>query len=191
MKRIRITFNSPVVLSFALISLGALVVGRISNGLTTLYLFSTWRSGILDPLMYVRIFTHVLGHADFAHYFGNMMIFLLLGPMLEEKYGSRNILEMIAFTALISGLVNNLLFPDVALLGASGICFMFIILSSITSVSEGEIPLTFILIMVMYLGNEVYAGLFSVDNVSQLAHIIGGLCGAIFGLVLNKSFVKR
>ena len=186
----RISINSKVVLGFALISLIALILGYISANNTTYYLFATYNSSFIDPMTFIRLFTHVLGHADFTHYYSNMMIFLLLGPMLEEKYGSKIMLSMIVFTALVSGIINNLLFTNVALLGASGICFMFIVLSSITSVENGKIPLTFIIVTIMYLGNEVYNGLFMYDNISQITHIIGGICGAIFGLYLN-TYKKR
>ena len=68
----------------------------------------------------------------------NMMFFLLLGPGIEEKYGSKNTLIMIAVTALITGLVNYLFFPRAMLLGASGIVFCFIILSSMTDIRSSK-----------------------------------------------------
>ena len=110
---------------------------------------------------------------------------LLVGPMLEEKYGSKTLLEMIVITAVITGLVNNMLFRS-GLLGASGIVFMMIILSSVTSVKEGKIPLTLIVVVILYLGEQVAAGIFSADNISQLTHIVGGLCGGIFGMLRNR-----
>lgn len=185
----KISYNSPVVLSFALISLVALVLGYVTNDVSTYLLFATYRSSLLDPMTIVRLFTHCLGHAGFEHYYGNMMIFLLLGPMLEEKYGFKNLLLMIIFTAGLSGIINSVIFPNVVLLGASGICFMFIILSSITCVEDGKIPLTFLVITVMYLGNEIYTGLFTSDNISQLTHIIGGICGAAMGMYINRERV--
>ena len=84
-------------------------------------------------MTYVRFFTHVLGHAGWSHYIGNMMYILLLGPMLEEKYGSVRLVAVMAVTALVTGLINNLLFGNVALCGASGIVFAFILLTSFTS----------------------------------------------------------
>ena len=75
---------------------------------------------------------------------GNASYILLLGPMLEEKYGSVKILGIMAVTAFVTSLVNSLLFPNVALTGASGIVFAFILLTSFTGFKEGEIPLTFI-----------------------------------------------
>lgn len=184
--KIRIGYNSPVVLSFALISLLSLFIGMLTRDISTRLLFSVYRSSPLSPLFYVRLFGHVLGHANWEHYINNMTMFLLIGPMLEEKYGSRRLLVLILVTAFSTGLVNILLFPHTALLGASGIVFMMITLSSITSVREGSIPLTLIFVVILYLGNQVLAGVFEKDNISQLTHILGGILGIAFGFFTRK-----
>ena len=72
----------------------------------------------------------------------------------------------------------------IGLLGASGVVFMFILLSSVTNARRGRIPLTFVLVVLLFLGQEVWNGL-TQDNVSQFAHVIGGLCGAAFGFRPN------
>jgi GlpG protein len=72
------------------------------------------------------------------------------------------------------------------MLGASGVVFAFILLSSITSLKDGSIPLTFILVAVMYIGQQVYQGIFIQDNIANLAHIIGGAVGAILGFAMNR-----
>jgi GlpG protein len=115
-----------------------------------------------------------------------MMLFLVVGPMLEEKYGSGRLLMVILVTAVATGVVNYILFPNVQMLGASGVVFAFILLSSITSLKDGSIPLTFILVAVMYIGQQVYQGIFIQDNIANLAHIIGGAVGAIFGFAMNR-----
>ncbi len=181
----KIDYNSPVILSFAFASLIALLLGYMTNNWTTRTFFCAYRSSWMDLLGYVLLFGHVLGHANFSHYINNMMMMLLVGPMLEEKYGSRLLLEMILITAFITGVVNNILFST-GLLGASGIVFMMIILSSVTSVKEGKIPLTLIVIVILYLGEQIAAGILSADNISQLTHIVGGVCGGIFGLMLQN-----
>lgn len=173
-------YNAPVVLTFALVSLLVLILGTLTDGASTQKLFCVYRSSFLDPLTYIRAFTHVLGHANLSHYTNNMLLLLLLGPILEEKYGSKLMLEMILLTALVTGIVNNIFFST-GLLGASGIVFMMIILASMASAQEGRIPLTLIVALVIYLGQEVVDGLFTKDNVSQLTHIIGGICGVFFG----------
>ena len=115
-----------------------------------------------------------------------MTYILLLGPMLEEKYGSTRVLQVIVITALVTGLINYVFFWNVALCGASGVCFAFILLSSFTSFREGEIPLTVILVAIIFLGQQVYEGIVVQDNISNMAHIFGGITGGIIGYLLNK-----
>ena len=190
MKRIRITFNSPLVLGFALVCAAVALVGTITGESSTALLFSTYGAPLSDPLMYLRLFTHVLGHAGWTHLIGNMAYILLLGPALEEKYGWRNLLIVIAVTALITGVIHNLLFPRTILLGASGVVFAFILLTSFTEFREGEIPLTFLLVAAIYLGQQIWDGITVRDNVSNLSHLIGGLVGSGAGYLMNRKGIR-
>lgn len=182
----RVTLNSPVVLGFVFLCVAERLLSMATGGLSTQTFFMTYRSSLSDPLTYVRLLTHVFGHAGWDHLVSNMSYILLLGPLLEEKYGSRTLLEVMVLTALACGIANYLLFPRLALYGASGICFAFILLSSVTSLEDGEIPLTFLLVAALFLGQQVIAGVFSNDNVSNLSHIIGGVVGAAAGFVLAR-----
>ena len=176
----KLHYNSPVILTFFFLSLAALILGALTQGWTTRQLFSVYRSPV-SPLFFVRLFGHVLGHSGYAHFSGNMVLLLVIGPAMEEKYGSVPLLTGILLTALISGALQCLLFPGAALLGASGILFMLILLSSLSGMRSGSIPLTLILVAAIYLGQEVYSALFIQDNVAHFMHLVGGLCGAGFG----------
>ncbi|WP_026528935.1 rhomboid family protein [Butyrivibrio sp. VCD2006] len=186
MKKLKITFNSPVILCFALLSLIALLLGIITKGASTTALFSTYRSDLKSPLTYIRLFTYALGHSGWEHFIGNMSYILLLGPALEEKFGSVKTLIVILVTALITGIVNSLFFPSVSLCGASGIVFAFIIMTSFTGFKDGEIPLTFILVAVIFIGQQIIEGVFLNDNISNTAHIVGGIVGAAIGYIWNR-----
>lgn len=190
-RKFRLSFNSPVVLCFSLACLIILLLDKVLGGLLTDLFFSVYRSSIFNPLTYVRLFGHVLGHSDWNHFLNNMVIFLLIGPILEEKYGSENILLVILVTALVTGLIHIAFGPYTRLLGASGVVFAFILLSSMTGLKEGEIPITFILVAFIYLGKEVIDGLFVLDNISNLTHIAGGIVGSGFGYSLNKYKTSR
>ena len=133
---LRFQYNSPVVLSFALLSLGALLLGVFTGGRSTRLLFSVYRCPMNDLLAYPRFVLHVLGHSGYAHYIGNMMMILVVGPPLEEK--------------------------------------------------DGCIPITLILVLLLYVGGEIVDGVVLSDNVSQLTHIIGGICGAVLGLSMRR-----
>ena len=165
----KLQYNSPVILTFFLLSLGVLLLDWLTSGWTTLHAFCVYRSSLADPMFYVRLFGHVLGHADFDHFLGNMLLLLVIGPPLEEKYGSRTLLAGILLTA-----------------GASGIVFMLIMLASLAGMKDGRIPLTLILAAVLYLGQEVYAMVALRDNVANFMHLVGGVTGTVFGVVLAK-----
>ncbi|MCR4691906.1 MAG: rhomboid family intramembrane serine protease [Lachnospiraceae bacterium] len=185
-----ITFNSPVILSFVLICFIATLLGVISGGTITKLLFMTGRSSPKNPLTYIRLFTHVFGHSGWEHFIGNATYLLLLGPMLEEKYGPKILTEIIAFTALITALIHLILFPHAALCGASGVVFAFIVLASFTGFKDGEIPLTFILVVVIFIGQQIFEGLTIQDDISNTGHIIGGAVGSVTGYLLNKKKIR-
>ncbi len=183
--KMKISLNAPVVLAIVGISFVATLLGYLTAGITSRVLFTTYRSALWSPMTWIRAFTHIFGHADWAHFVGNMSYLLLLGPMLEEKYGTKTLAGVVAVTAFSTSLVNYLLFPDVMLCGASGVVFAFILLSSFTSFRQGEIPLTFILVAVFFIGQQVLEGIFVRDNISNLSHIIGGIIGGFLGYWFN------
>jgi len=186
----KISFNSPVVLIFTIICFLAWVLGVVTNFASTNLLFSVYHSSFLSPFTYFRFIGHIFGHADFSHLMGNIMLILVIGPLLEEKYGGKKLILVMFCTALVTGIINFFVFPQVQLLGASGIVFAFILLSSFTHFKEGKIPVTFILVAVIYIGQEIYNGFFVSDNISNLTHIAGGIVGAGAGFLINKNKQK-
>lgn len=192
MKSLKIRYNAPVVLTFSLICTAVYIINYIIFGdfeknnhgligqlfkLDGVWYWSDWRN-------YIRIFTYTMGHANTEHLVGNLSIFLLIGPIMEEKYGSKNILTMMLTTALVTAIFQVILF-NTGLLGASGLVFMFIVLVSFADVKEGTIPLTFFLVVLFFIGKEIMNSL-SNDQVSQYAHIIGGILGGVFGFAAQR-----
>lgn len=177
-----VELSSPVTLLFSLAALLALLLSAITGGGSNRALFSVYRTSFGDLLAYPRLFLHVLGHGSFAHLAANLAMILVLGPAMEAKFGSKRFLVYIAITALVTGLVHLLLAPGTALMGASGVVYMLVMLSAVSGRKTGKVPLTLVLVAAIYLGQEIAAGLFTRDGISQLAHIVGGLCGIGFGL---------
>ena len=184
-RRLTIDINAPVIIWMTAISFGVLIIDLLSNGFMV-RTFAAHTTSIADPMQYIRLFSHVLVHLDISHFVANFMMILAIGPMVEEKYGSRNLCFFIIITAFIAGLAYVLLFPGRSVVGASGIVFMLILLASFTSIKQGTLPITVPLVAILYLGNEIMLGLFTVDNISRLSHIIGGLCGAVAGVLFHK-----
>ncbi len=179
MAKLRITYNAPVVLTFALAAVVAFILTKTVDDSVRWFVAYPH----LDrPAAYAGMFTHILGHANWQHLIGNFMLILLLGPILEERHGSGPLLVMILLTALITALAN-LAFSNGVLLGASGVVFMMILLASMANVRGGEIPLTFIAVAVIYMGGEIIHA-FRDDQISQMAHLVGGIAGAAFGFII-------
>jgi len=192
----RIQYNSPVVLTFMFASFGALILDMALNGAAGVLLFSVYRSSPADPLTYLRLFGHVMGHSGFSHFFNNFLIILLVGPTIEERYGHRPVVLMILATAALTGVAHMIFSAETRLMGASGVVFMMIILSSFVSLERGRIPLTLILCVFVFIGQEVVAGVSqsisdNVTNISYASHIAGGALGAAFGLLLNSDVLFR
>ena len=184
---IRLKYNAPITLTFALICTGVLIANKLLLNTLIPNFFAAPGSILFsfsNPLGYFRLVSHVIGHANWTHLLGNFTFILLLGPIIEEKYGSGKLFIMILVTALVTGLLNVLLFTN-GLLGASGIVFMMILLASFTNIKEREIPLTFILICLLFVSKEV-VNAFQTNNISEFAHLIGGLCGSVFGFKITK-----
>lgn len=193
LKKYKVTYNAPVTITFCVVALIALVLNYITHGSTNRLLFSVHRAGspLYSPLTWLRFVTHVFGHADIGHYVGNITLILVLGPGLEERLGSGRLLTTMFVTALLAGIAEYFFFPSYLLLGASGIVFMMILMASLGGMRSGGIPLTLILVFVIYVGGEIYTGITAADNVSQLAHVIGGICGAVLGMGMRSDPKKK
>ena len=60
MRRLRIQYNAPVVLTFSLLALGALLLGMATGERSTRLLFCVYRAPLTDPLTYLRLVGHGL-----------------------------------------------------------------------------------------------------------------------------------
>jgi len=183
----RIRYNAPFTLTFSLACAAVLAVNQFLDPTFIRQWFTVGGQGSFlwnDSTSYLRLFSYTLGHADWTHLLGNLSFILLLGPILEEKYQTPTLVIMVLITALITGIVNVAFFST-ALVGASGIVFLMILLVSFANVRAGEIPLTFVAVLALYLGKEIWE-IFQNDNVSQFAHIAGGIAGSVFGFVTQR-----
>ena len=168
-KRIGISFNAPVILGFTAVCVIAQILNTVTNGASNRAVFSIYGASLLDPLTWVRCVCHVFGHGGWDHLIGNLMYILILGPMIEEKYGSKNTAIIILVTAAVTAIVSMVFFPRIMLLGASGVVFAFILIGSITAKEDRKIPVTFILVALLYIGQQVWQGITQRDNISQMS----------------------
>ena len=185
----KIRYNAPVILTFSLVCTAVFVVSQILPKNDFLIPFFSV-PGNSPPFQFLslhalNLVSYIFGHWDWPHLIGNLSIILLAGPILEEKYGSGRIFVMILFTAIVTGMVNVLFLPKGSL-GASGIAFMLILLISVTNVKKGEIPLTLFAIVAIFVTKEIFQMFDPNNNVNELAHLIGGFCGGLFGFIFAR-----
>lgn len=177
-------YNAPVILTYFFICFIILMIDKLCRGKFSKTFFTTYKNdSLLNPLTYFKLISHSLGHADWDHLYSNFIKILLIGPLIEEKYGSINLLIALVLTSLIIGIVNKFLGKG-GILGASGVAYMLILLSSFVNMENGKIPITLTLIILFFVVDEVIK-LFrrKKDGVSHLGHITGAICGIILGML--------
>ena len=203
--RMRFINQSPVILLLFGVSLGVLLIGSLMGGgnVNTDY-FTAWpvEWKVLNLLNYRstenwarnifwiiwRLHSHVLGHVSFSHFFNNYKFVMLVGPAIEHEYGSKKLIWLLWIVALISGGFHSITAENTVLCGASGIVFSFVALSTRRGLVKRdgvwELPIALVLVIVMFVGQEVWEGLRSggSDGISQMSHIIGAVAGIGFAI---------
>lgn len=178
----KITFNSPFILAFTLFACFVLIISLNVGGyikILTLngdFNYTSWQS-------YVGLLFYPLSHAGVAHLVSNFSIILLIGPILEKHFGWKRLVSMSVITTVAIGLVHIIVSDD-GLVGASGLVFLYIVLASLTNAGNKEIPLTFIFVVVLFLGQEIINS-FQEDQISHMAHIGGGVMAILFKYVFK------
>ena len=180
----KIQYNAVVILSYFFICLVILILDKLAQGRLVNNLFSTGRNdSLLNPLTYFKLISHSLGHSSWDHLYNNFLKILLIGPLIEEKYGSLNLLIMIILTSLIIGIINRI-FSKNRILGASGIAYMLIVLCSFVNIESRKIPITVVLIILFFVVDEIINLLKrKKDGISHLGHVTGAICGILLGIL--------
>ena len=143
----RIVVDAPVVLGFAFVCCAVFFVNVVAPGTNVFVACPPFRmASPLNPLTYLRLLTHTVGHTGYDHLKGNMVNLLLVGPASEKEFGSMNLLKIMFYVAVSSAVAHMALGPANGYqLGASGVVFALILLNSLLSAHSGVVPLTFLL----------------------------------------------
>jgi len=182
----KLKYNAPVTMTFGLICAAVMALDLyIAPDFAMNHFLAHGES--FDPKEtwhFLGMILHIFAHDSWDHLLQNFLYILLLGPVLEEKYGSRTIALLMGGTALFTGILNYLLLQPTSILGASGIVFMMILLVSFSGIQKGEIPLTLLVVALLYPIKEIVLTLQTPESgVSLIAHVAGGVFGTIFGFI--------
>ncbi|MFT5860032.1 MAG: membrane associated rhomboid family serine protease [Flavobacteriaceae bacterium] len=179
----KISFNAPFTVSFSLIAVAVYFLFQANGNIPRIFMLEG-DFQLLNWKWYISLVGYTMGHGSVSHLIGNISIILLLGPFVERRYGIKRLLFMLSITGILTALVH-ITFWDHRLIGASGIVFMFFLLSSLIDMRGNVVPFTFVLILILFVGQEIVQS-FQDDRISQFAHISGGVMGAIFGIVYRS-----
>ncbi len=177
MGEFKIKYDSQVVLTFVLLCFGATFLGLYYGSEFMYTYFETYRADLWQPVTYLRFITYIFGHDSWDMLFENSLYLLLLGPMLEKRYGSQVMVVMIAVTAISTSLLNFIFFPGAVLYGSNGIVLAFIILTAISGLTEGYFPVSLALIAIVFFRQEILQNVIRVENMANVAPIIGCILG--------------
>ena len=72
-------------LCFVALCVGERLLSMATGGASTRMFFMTYASSLTNPLTYLRLFTHVLGHASWDHLISNMTYILLVARSWRSR----------------------------------------------------------------------------------------------------------
>ena len=189
---IKVAYDAPVTLSFVIICAIIFLLNVLlaksgkAGGLEKIFASPTSQAGVLPfipsaPVSYVRLFFYIFGAGDPSVMFTNLILIMLLGPAMEERYGSVIIGIMIFVAALFSGVLNAC-FSESSLVGSLPLVSMMIFLNAFMSFSKKKFPLSFAAVMVLFVLLQVFTGAGAVRIIICIA---GGLCGSLFAFLTS------
>lgn len=171
-----ITFGSLVTISILVSTFVIVIIGQFVNSNVVPKLAINLKA--VDWTMV----THIFAHGNYEHWTLNATLIALLGPSIEERYGSITTLLMIIATAFIAGIVGHCIISSCV--GLSTIVYMMLVLNLFRD-NENGIPFISIFIIAFFVLPEFFAG--NAGIIAHWAHITGALCGFGFGF-LTKFF---
>mmetsp|Transcript_8770 Transcript_8770/g.18093 ORF Transcript_8770/g.18093 Transcript_8770/m.18093 type:complete len:211 (+) Transcript_8770:24-656(+) len=190
--RVQLTFSAPVLLTLCLLSGALLFSAKFSHEAMSLLPLSYYRWDRLTA-NHLRLLSWPLAHTGFPHFFHNYKMILLLGAPVEGHFGSRIMAWLCFLTSVVCALFHWCMTTNKALMGASGILYMLIGLHTVSGAGGVEIvgkgvkvPVTFVLVCVMFLAEEVWLVGTRDDQVSHLTHVVGGVVGVVWGYRWNN-----
>lgn len=188
---LKLSYDAPVTLTFSLVCIVLFLVDNflLKNFLGQhIFCSPTAAKGpypfsFSEFISYPRLILYVFGSKSFVLLFTNLIYILLLGPSVEEQYGSVVIGIMIAVSALFSGVLNAS-FCSATLQGTAPIVFTMIFLNAFMTFSRRKIPVSFIVVMILY----ILIGCLDKEAngfIGTIVNMAGGLCGSLFAFLAS------
>ncbi|MFI3257911.1 MAG: rhomboid family intramembrane serine protease [Spirochaetales bacterium] len=187
-------YTAPVISLFSILSLLVFLIDKtiVPELISSIFSAAGNQNGEMpfnwqNPLDYLKFFIHIFAHSNWTTLAYNLTVILLLGPAIEQRYGSLLLILMFVIIAFVSAVLNAVFF-DTTLLGSDGISFLIIIL---TVFGKPEVPdrsIISVFILVLYVGLQINYSV-QTNSFENISATFGGLCAtllAFFGLAGKK-----
>ena len=194
--KLKFQYDSPVMLTFAFITLIIFILDTFvfKGKLKDVWLITPTAAGGQFPFAFsdlrsiLRLFIHVFGYTESPVLVCNLIFILLLGPQMEDRYGSVIIGIMIFVSALFSGVLNAC-FCTNAVSGAEPVVFMLILLWTMMQLSRSKISASAIAVIALFITMLVFRK--NPNGVVGVAVVAaGGLCGSLFAFLASPKARK-
>ncbi|MCR5764442.1 MAG: hypothetical protein K6G09_00540 [Treponema sp.] len=194
--KIKFNYDAPVTLTFTLLSVLLFVIDFIflkerlnSSIFITPTVSGDFQFSFSSLNSYLRLFLYIFGRESTLLFFSRLVIITLLGPRMEERYGS----AVIGIMILVSTFFTGVLFAScckVSFNGSTPIVFMLILLDMLFHISKKTVSLSSALATALFI-----ACLFINPNENGLVGILivlaGGLCGSLFAFMASPKTRAR
>lgn len=127
------------------------------------------------------IILHVFGHSGWSHFIGNTIYIAMLGPSVEDRFGTIPLALMTLITALVIGAVS--IVTQTPCYGLSTVAYMWVILNTFYSDEQEGIPVTSLILLLVFVLPEAIS-IFTKhgDHIAHQNHVLGAACGFGFGI---------
>ncbi len=141
---------------------------------------------------YFRLITAMFMHFNLQHIFGNMLLLIMLGRLLEREFGVLKFVLMYLVIGVIANIASVYFYakysPFTITAGASGAVLGLVgIMVWILIVNRGRyqgISLSRIVFMIIF---TIYNGVMG-GGINNIAHIAGLACGFVCGILFYRPY---
>lgn len=141
-----------------------------------------------SPKALLGVLFHIFSYMDFNLLLCDLIFIMLLGPFMEERYGSVIIGIMIFVASLFSGVLNAC-FCKFPASGSTCVVFMLILLDAMMNISKKKISASSIAVLILFI-----IRLYLVKNENGIIDVIiviaGGLCGSLLAFMASPKARK-
>lgn len=185
MKKKIVSFDSTLTIGLIFISFVVTLIQEIfiPNFAAIFATHNKWDWGIV---------LHIFGHSSWQHFLSNTVYIAMLGPSIENKFGTIPLAIMTLLCAAIVGAVSVI--TKSPCYGLSTIAFMWVILNTFQSEDSEGLPFTSLILLVIFVLPEVLAIFTKNDQIAHQNHVLGALIGLAFGIsceIISKTGINE